>query len=544
MPRMTGAQAIVKSIRQRGVDTVFAIPGVQIDHLFNAFYDEGDGLRVINTRHEQGAGYMALGYAQSTGRVGTYAVVPGPGFLNSTAALATAYACNAPVLAIVGQIPSAMIGRGLGALHEIPDQLTIAQGLTKWAQRIDHPSEAPDRVREAFKQLTTGRPRPVEIEMPMDVMGLQAQVSLLDEAAEDAAVEPDPDLVDAAARLLGQAERPLIIVGSGALDAPAELLEIAELLQAPVVSTRAGRGAISDRHYLAHTSPAGHQLWAAADVVLGIGTRLFQRLTWGTDEGQKIVRIDIDPTQMSRLSRPAVGIVADARRALQALIPATIRQNRQRASRKTELSDLKAAMAAKFAKLGPQMAYLRAIRAELPEDGFFVDELTQVGYVSRFAFPVYQPRTFVTTAYQGTLGYGFPTALGVQVANPDKKVLSICGDGGFMFNIQELATAVKHRIGVVTVVFNDNAFGNVRRMQSELYEGRVLGSDLQNPDFVKLAESFGAAAFRAKTPDELQAALRTAFAEPGPSLIEVPVGEMPDPWHLINLPRVRPAATN
>jgi acetolactate synthase-1/2/3 large subunit len=541
MPRMTGAHALVKSIMAHGVDTIFGLPGVQMDPFFNALHDERNGIRVIHSRHEQGAAYMAFGYAQSTGRVGAYAVVPGPGLLNSTAALATAYGCNTPVLCVSGQIPSAMIGRDLGMLHEIPDQLAILRGLTKWAARIDHASEVADKTREAFRQLRTGRPRPVALEMAMDVMAAEAEIALPEAGPAPAPLAPDPDAIAAAAKLLGAAKKPMIFVGGGIFGAEAELLELAEALQAPVVSWRSGKGAVSDAHYLSLSQLAGHRLWPETDVVLAVGTRIRQWAAWGADDALKVVRIDIDPTEMNRPLKPAVAVVADARLALAALIPALAKHNAKHPSRRDELAAVKAGVARDCAKLQPQMAYLEAIRAELPEDGFFVEELTQIGYVARLAFPVYRPRTFVTTGYQGTLGFGFASALGVKVANPDKTVLSVSGDGGFMYNVQELATAVRHGIGVVAVVFNDNAFGNVRRMQRDLYGGRVIASDLHNPDFVKLAELFGATGLRAASPAELRQALRRAFKQPGPVLIEVPMPEAADPWKLTMLPKVRPA---
>ena len=542
MTRMTGGQALVRSLMDHGVDTVFGIPGVQMDHLFNALYDERNTVRTIHTRHEQGAGYMAYGYAAATGRVGVCAVVPGPGVLNAATALATAYANNAPVLCVAGQIPSHAIGRGIGLLHEIPDQLALVRGLTKWAARAEHPSAVPGLMREAFRQLSTGRIRPVEIEMAMDMMALETEIETLPPATELAPPAPDPEAVEEVAKLLGGAQRPLIFAGGGAIDSGPELVAVAEMLQAPIVPSRNALGAVSDRHYLVQNMPAGHRLWADADVVLGVGTRLNPQIPgWGSDDGLKIVRIDIDATEIGRLGRPAAGVVGDSRIALAALADRLVRHNRKRASREPELAALKTAMREELRRnLGPQMGWLEAIRAELPEDGVFVEELTQPGYVARLAFPVYAPRGFIGTGYQGTLGFGFATALGVKVARPDVAVVAIAGDGGFMYNVQELATAVQQGIGVVTVVFNDGAFGNVRRMQRHDHGGKVIATELHNPDFVRLAESFGAQGLRAETPDELRAALRLGLETPGPTIIDVPVGEMPDPWGYIALPRIRP----
>lgn len=538
---MTGGAALVEMLRRHGVDTLFALPGIQNDALFNALYDARGAMRVIHTRHEQGAAYMAYGYAKSTGRVGACAVVPGPGVLNTTAALATAYAANARVLCISGQIPTDQIGRGRGVLHEIPDQLSILRGLTKWTARIEHPSQVPALVGEAFSHLHTGRPRPVALEIPSDVLALETEVVLSEAPGSYPSLSPDPQAIERAALLLGRAERPLIIVGSGAEDAGAELLAVAELLQAPVVSNTHGRGIVSDRHYLGLHGPGGHRFWADADVVLAVGTRLLRPLTaWGVDDALKVIRVDIDPEEIGRIHSPTVGIVADARLALSRLHGALLAYDRPRASREEELRALKTEFAQGFAQIQPQYDFLQAMREALPDDGFFVDEMTQVGYAARYVLPVYHPRTFVTPGYQGTLGYGFATALGVKIAHPHRAVLSISGDGGFMFTVAELATAMLHRIGVVAVVFNDGAYGNVLRMQKEAYGGRVIATNLHNPDFVKLAESFGAAGARAVSPAELRTALRAGFERSGPTVIEVPVSEMAEPRRFTHLPRVRP----
>ena len=529
---MTTAQAIVKSLRNHGVNTVFGLPGIQLDYLFNAFHDEGNSLRIVHPRHEQAAGYMALGYAQASGQAGVFAVVPGPGLLNTTAAVATAYGCNAPVLALTGQIPSNAIGKGYGLLHEIPDQLDLIRGLVKWAARIEHVSEASSLVREAFFQLTSGVTKPVELEVAMDVLGREGMVQLREPAKPWTPPEPDPELIVAAAKLLGLSQRPLIVCGGGAVNAGESLLEIAEMLQAPVVSHRMGAGVVSDQHYLSQNLVGGHNLWADTDVVLAVGTRFQQQsMTWKLDDSIKVIRIDLDPVRLNQFERPEVGIVADADVALRELVVALHKTNPRRPSREDELVGLKASIAADLAqKLKPQMGFLRVLREALPEDGIYVEELTQVSYVGRAMFPVYQPRTFLSSGYQGTLGAGFPMALGAKVAHPEKPVLSVNGDGGFMFNVQELSTAAMHGIDVVAVVFNDGAYGNVKRMQEDLYDGKVVGTELRNPDFVKLGESFGIDTCRVKTPKALGVAVERAFSSKGASLIEVPVGKMPSPW--------------
>ena len=529
MDQLTTAEAIVRTLVSHGIDTVFGLPGVQNDALYNAFYDNRDRIRVIHTRHEQGAAYMALGYALSTDRPGVYNVVPGPGFLNSTGALSTAYATNAKVLCLTGEIPTKYLGRDTGQLHEINDQLGVLRSLTKWSARVRGPAEAPSKTAEAIRQLNSGRPRPVGLETPWDVLASEGPVDRFPGPLPIVHPPVDTEILEAAARKLGQAENPMIFVGRGAMNVSDEVRRLAELLQAPVVGYRTGRGVLDSRHYLSHPNPAAHKLWPKVDVVLAVGSRLaIPQLYWGVDENLTTIRIEVDPRAHDRIARPDLAITARTEDALPQLIELVERHNRARPSREDEMLVLKAETADMFAFLEPQISFLRVIREELGEDGIFVEELTQVGYASRQLLPVYKPYTFISTGYQGTLGWGFPTALGVKVAHPDRPVLAVAGDGGFMFGVQELATAVQHRIGLVTLLFNDNAYGNVKRMQQKLYGNRVIASDLHNPDFVKLAESFGARGIRATTPGELREAIRQGFAEDGPTLVEIPVGEMPD----------------
>ncbi|MGB7252294.1 MAG: thiamine pyrophosphate-dependent enzyme, partial [Xanthobacteraceae bacterium] len=320
-----------------------------------------------------------------------------------------------------------------------------------------------------------------------------------------------------------------------------EITALSALLQAPVLGYRRGRGVLDSRDPLSVTLPLGRDLWGEADVVLAVGTRLLTQLRqWGVDRELAIIRVDADPKEHNRLHKPAVALTGDAKPILQALLAELPAHTIKRPSRKAEMQERQAAWRKRLEKLTPQIAYLEAIRDELPEDGIFVDEVTQVGFAARLLLPVYKPRTFLSPGYQDNLGWGFATALGAQHARPDVPVVAISGDGGFMFTANELATAMRHRIPLVTVVFNDGAFGNVRRIQQERFGNRLIGSDLANPDFVRFAESFGADGLRATSPQELRGALRRALANRGdPTLIEVPVGAMPSPWEFIFMPRIR-----
>ena len=539
MASMTTGQVIAESLIAHGVDTVFGIPGAHMYDFNDALARRSDKIRFITTRHEQGAGYMAYGYAKSSGRVGAYTVVPGPGVLNSSAALCTAYGAMAPVLCLTGNIMSHLIGRGRGQLHELPDQLAILRGLTKWSERINHPTEAPGVMAEAFRQLSFGRIRPVAIEAPWDVFGMKAELTMGAPLAVPAPPAPDPDSVAAAAKLIAAAKRPLISVGAGALHAGKEILQLAKLLQAPVTAHRSGKGVVSDESPYGMCSVAAYAYWKDADLLIGIGSRLeLQHFRWRwRPRDLKTVRLDIDPTEMVRL-RPDVGIVADSAAGTAALLDALHPLTGKRGAREPEFLEIKARARAAIQTVQPQVSYIDAIREALPRNGFFVEEISQVGFTARFAFPVYAPRQYVTCGYQETLGFGFNTALGVKVAHPDKAVVSVTGDGGFLFGAQELATAVQHGINLVTVVFNNSSFGNVRRDQIQQYAGRLLGADLANPDFVKLAESFGVKALRASSPPDLKAKLQTILGADIPAVIEVPIerGAEASPWPLIQPP--------
>lgn len=534
--QMSTGQVIADRLLAHGVDTLFGIPGAHMYGFNDACWEVRDRLRFIVTRHEQGAGYMAYGYAKSSGRVGVYSVVPGPGVLNSGAALCTAYGATTPVLCITGNIMSHLIGLGRGQLHELPDQLATLRGLTKWAQRINHPTEAPAVMAEAFAQLQSGRVRPVAIEAPWDVFGMKADVDSDLVAKPVPPPPPDTEQVAAAAKLIARARNPLIMVGAGALHAADEVLELARLLQAPVTAHRSGKGVVGEDIPYGMSFPAAFDYWKTADLLIGIGSRLeLQHFRWRWfPEGLSTVRIDIDPTEMVRL-KPDVGIVTDSALGTRALIRALDKSLGKRSNREKEFEGIKARSAEAIRSVQPQMAYLDTIRGVLPMDGFFVEEISQMGFAARFGFPVYKPRQYVTCGYQDNLGFGFNTALGVKVAHPNKAVVAVCGDGGFMFGIQELATAVTHGINLVTIVFNNQGYGNVRRDQLNAYDGHLIGVDLVNPDFARLAESFGAAGYRADSPEALAPVLEKALADDAPAVIEVrqEPGVETSPWTFI-----------
>ncbi len=537
MTTMTGGEAIVSSIVAHGVDTVFGLPGAQTYGMFDAFHQAQ--LKVIGARHEQACGYMAFGYARSTGRPGVFSVVPGPGLMNASAALLTAFGCNEPVLCLTGQVPTQFLDKGRGHLHEMPDQLATLRTFVKWADRAEYPDIAPTMVSRAFQEMMSGRRGPVSLEMPWDIFTQRAEVSAAKVLDPFPSPQPDPDRVKDAAALIAASKTPMIFVGSGAIHAREEILELAEMIDAPVVAFRSGRGIVSNAHELGLTMAAAYRLWPTTDLMIGIGTRLelptMSRWPYRPD-GLKSIRIDIDPVEMRRYVCD-VSVISDSKTGTGELLAAVRKAGyRKTSGRRAAIREATAAAQQEIRKVQPQMAYLNILREVLPHNAIVTDELSQVGFASWYGFPIYEPRTFITSGYQGTLGSGFPTALGAKVANPDRAVVAITGDGGFMFGVQELSTAVQYNIGVVTLVFNNNAYGNVRRDQRTRFDGRVVAADLVNPDFVKLAESFGVMASRVTAPDHFKPALEKALAHGGPSLIavEVPRDSEVTPWTYIH----------
>jgi acetolactate synthase-1/2/3 large subunit len=529
MARMTGGQALVASLRREGVRVVFGLPGVQLYGAMAALREE-PGVRFIATRHEQATTYMADGYARASGDIGVALVVPGPGLLNASSGLSTAYSASSPVLVIAGQIPKAKIGKNVGLLHEVNDQLDAIAPVTKWRQRVLEVAEIPAAIREAARQLRTGRPRPVVVDIPPETLEDEGEATLLDPAVAERPAAPSA-AIERAVTLLVAARHPVIVAGggvnlSGASDA---LRAAAERLQAAVIMTAEGKGALSDASDLS----LGAALWPGsparlyldrADVVLAVGTRMALVPLQPT---QQVIQIDVDPDEIGRNHSPTHGLVGDARTTLERLADLLRAAGPGRPSRRAELDAVRAATVAADDQ-EPQASIQRSLRAGTPHNAIMVGDMTQIGYHSRPFWPVYEPRTYLTSSYSGNLGYGFPTALGAKVARPDRPVVAVCGDGGFLFNSQELSTAVRYGIAVVVVVFNDDAYGNVARDLDEAWGG-TIGADLSNPDFVRLAEAYGVTGIRAKEPAEVGDLVREAIGLERPALIEVPVGRMPRP---------------
>lgn len=540
MPQMTAAQALVRSLIREGIEVVFGLPGVQIMDVYDALYDE-PGIRVITCRHEQSAAYMADGYSRSTGKIGAALVVPGPGIQNASAGIGTAYASSSSILVIAGQVESYNLNKDRGAVHEIVDQMDILKNVTKHRASIMTPPEVPAAVHEAMRQLKTGRPRPVALEIPADVLPQSSDIDLLEREVFEKAL-PDSGLAKDAIDLLVNAKHPLIWAGGGinAADANSELTSLAEYLKAPVIVTAEGKGAISEDHpnyvgpyYYSHG--AGVDVLPKADVILAVGTRLFfsPPVSWGFKPDQSIIRIDADPEELERNWPETVSILADAKLGLQALIDGVRDLEPESQWTKSEISEYRKSSYNRVQEMAPnQVEIIESLRRALADDAIVVSGIDSIGYWSHLTFPVKTPKSYFNTSYFATLGFAFPTALGAKIGHPEKQVVAICGDGGFMYALPDIATAVQEGINVVAIVFNDRALGATLRDQQVRYNNRVIGTQIHNPDFAALADSFGAMGIKLDNYTQLESALPDALSANRPVIIEVPIDSWTPPFQI------------
>lgn len=546
MSQLTGAQALIQSLRAHAVDTVFTLPGAQIMPALDALYDERDAVRVITARHEQSTTYMAFGYARATRRPGVAMVVPGPGALNAAAGLGTAYAASAPVLLISGQIASQEIGRRRGHLHEIDESLEIFRQITKWSARATRPEQIPELVREAFRQMLSGRPRPVALEIPPDVLRASAECSILDPIAPERA-SGDPVQIEKAARLLANAARISIIAGGGSLISGAwdELRELAEHLQAAVMLTPEAKGVFPEDHPLFVGTNSGYfytrlgpayQVIPETDVIIAVGTRLpIGGLEIGSH--QFLIQIDSDPLEIGKSFPVEVGIEADARAGLSALIAQLVAISGPRPSRLETVEAFGESYATELLELAPEQASLvQALQQAVTPDTLLISGMTNIAYWANLMYPCTLPDTYVTSSYFGTLGYAFPTGIGAQIGmqvsrTPARRVVALCGDGGFLYSAQEMSVLKQHNIPLVTVVFNNNTFGASLWDQTHNFGGRVIGTELLNPDFMKLADAFGITGRHTDTAG-FAGALNEALALNEPVLLEVAIPHLLPPFYM------------
>lgn len=533
MAKLSGGEALIKSLVREGVEVVFGLPGVQMYGIVAALRDE-PSIKFVVTRNETATTYMADGYARTTGKPGVAMVVPGPGIYNAGGGLSTAFSRSSPVVLIAGQIPRETIGKNFGGLHEVNDQKEITNPVTKWQKQVLRPNEVPEGIHEAFRQAQSDRPSPVHFELPPETMVEREEVELLEPAKIERRV-PSSSVIEQAAKEIAAARKPVIYAGGGIArsDAEAELVAFAEAHQIAVLTSAGGKGTMSERHELAlggSLGPTGQlkDYIEDADLVVGIGTRFSMR---NQAAGRaRLIHVDADPEMIGHVHQNSLGVVGDVKATLPLLNAAIAAAGGGKwDSPAPQVAKIQEALTNSDEELNqPQEDYIRALQEGAPDDAIMIFGMTQLGYYSRPRWITENPKSYIDSGYSGNLGFAFPTALGAKVGNPDKPVICVSGDGGFMYNSSEISTAVKYGINLVTVIYNDGHYGNVARDMDDDFGG-TYETDFVNPDFVKLAEAYGAVGLRAKDPFDVKNVIPKALAMNKPVFIDVPVNRVPRP---------------
>ena len=556
MAERTPGQAVVEALRAEGVEYVFGIVGGTFLEILDALYDASD-IKFISVRHEQGAAFMADGYARASGKPGVCLVTNGPGATNLVSGIYAAYTGHSPVIAISGAPARDVIYRD--AFQEL-DHLSLFRPITKRAITVNVADRIPELFRHAFRTAMTGKKGPVFIDIPRDL--LDGPPIKMDFAAPESyrahhRSPGDPSLLRQAADLLKDAKRPVIIAGGGVnhSDAAEQVVELAELLSAPMITSYGRNDAVPNSHPL-YVGPLGRagapeagEICSQADVILAAGTRLSNFTSFYDNRyirvDAKVIQIEIDETELGRNYPIAVGIQGDAGAALQGVLNA-LRSDNSIAKRDggwtDEAKSLKAKRRARIDEEGswageqikPQRVYAE-LRKVLPPDAIMVLDAGACPAFGYDRLDFSNQRTLITPLDFGGLGFAFPEALGAKLGRPGSPVVAIHGDGGFLFNVQELETAVREGIATVTIVMNNNVWGSEMAYQEALYPGRTIGSNITNPLFDKLAELFGAKGYYVDRAEDIGAVVTKAFADNVPAIIEIPVDpkELPRPARLI-----------
>lgn len=529
----TAADLAIATLEAHGVETVFGVPGVHTLALYDAL--TRSSITHVLARHEQGAGFMADGYARATGRTGVAVIITGPGITNVATPIGEAYADSSPVFVLSSNVERPYLDAMRGSLHDLKDQLGVMAAVTSWNSRVMEAGRVSQVVGEALHRAASGRRLPVHVEIPLDV---------LDEVVSDIRVEadrlpgrvsPDPVVLAVATQRLKLASRPVIYCGGGAVSSAAgeHVMALAERLGAPVVTSIMGKGSVPEDHPLvlgALWSPGNEvdALLQEADCMVVFGSKLGVQATnhFQLPIPAELIRVDVDEAELTRNANPTVSITGDAALAAEGIV--SLLAGDDYTATAFALDRIATArQAARATAFGAdRLPYVEALRRAIPRDGIVAFDMTMMSYVSCYLYPAYLPRTFLFPSGYGTLGFALPAALGAKIGRPETAVACVVGDGGFQYTMEELGTAIQHRIGVPIVIFNDSTYSAVKDEQASGRGGRFIGVDLVNPDYVKLADAYGIPGFRAESPEAMERAIVEALDRELPTIIDVPI----DPW--------------
>jgi 5-guanidino-2-oxopentanoate decarboxylase len=523
---MTCGEAVMQLLTAYGVDTVFGMAGTMTLELYRGV--ARTGIRHVQCRNEQGASLMADGYARSTGKPGICTIIGGPGVTNASTGIAQAYCDSQPMLVLSGASPTLTHGKGWGAIHELNDQAAVTAGFTAFSAMIRHPDEVPELIARAYAVFRSSRPRPVHLSLPRDVLPQTVEADWKARRAPSLPM-PDPAAIEEAAERLARARRPLIFIGGGAVGTRQALTAVAECLGAPVLSTNAGKGILPESHPLSLggsiLQEASQHALADADVVLLVGSEVAagDHFLPKLEVSGDIVRIDIDPGELTSVYSAAVPILADARAAMTALAAALSRRRpaAQRSEGRSRVRDILARNAAKMTGLEKRHARVwQVLRAALPHDAIVMGDATQIVYSGSFAMPMESERCWHYSGNYCGLGFALPMAVGAKLGAPERAVLAVAGDGGVMFTVNELATAAEERLALPLIVWNNDALQAIVDGMDERQIPRI-GVEPRSPDFVGLAKSLGCHGLRATDAEHLAQSVREALLSDRPTLIEV-----------------------
>ncbi len=519
---------VIRLLEAYGVEIVFGIPGVHTLELYRGL--EGSGIRHVLVRHEQGAGFAADGYARVTGKPGVCLLISGPGVTNAATPMGQAYSDSQPMLVISSTCSSDSLGQGWGMLHEVTDQRATTAPVTAFSRTVTSAEEFGESLAEAFAIFASARPRPVHIEIPIDVLARSCNLT------PEAAPLPKPPAaraadISAAAELLAAAQAPVLVAGGGARAAGDAIAAIAEACAAPIVTTMAAKGCVPDGHplHLGAMLDRGEvrALLREADVVLALGTELAETDTWSDalEFGGELIRVDIDPGKLTDRTPANLGIHADAGTTAAAIAAEFAGALAGRTSDRAGTERKVAALRARFRDDADDLSrrhrrFLEPLRAALPEDGAVFADMTQIAYTGGRDFPTSTPGGWICPNGYGTLGFALPAAIGAKLGMPDRPIVALAGDAGLLFTIQELATAVQQALSLPILVWNNDSLGQIRDDMIDQGIAQV-GVTPCNPDFIALGRAFGCATALVRQPDELGPAVTAALAARGPTLIEI-----------------------